>query len=161
MTVQAGDVRTHVARLLADEAGLLLGFEKLLKQETLILRGDDTAAIERIGATRHACMAELTRLSGERDNSCQMLSFGTGRDAFEKLLAWCDAGGELNRRWQSNLTQARRCRDLNDRNGALVAVKLNHVQKLLTAIRGGDAEPVYAQQASRFSGFATRELGQA
>jgi flagellar biosynthesis/type III secretory pathway chaperone len=161
MTVQAGDVRTHVARLIAEEAELLLSLENLLKLETGVLRGDDTDAIERIGATRHACTAALTRLAGERNSSCRMLSFGEGRDAFEKLLAWCDPSGELLRRWQVNLAQARRCKDFNDRNGALVAVKLNHVQKLLTAMRGGDADPVYAAQPTRFAGFATRELGQA
>lgn len=161
MSVQAGDVRTHVARLIAEEAELLLSLENLLRQEMAILRGDDTDAIERIGATRHACTAALTRLAGERNSSCRMLSFGEGRDAFEQLLAWCDPSGELPRRWQVNLDHARRCKDFNDRNGALVAVKLNHVQKLLTAMRGGAAEVVYAPQSARYAAFATRELGQA
>jgi flagellar biosynthesis protein FlgN len=161
MTVQAADVRTHIGRILADEAALLQSLEALLSQEAAIVRGDDVAAIERIGATRHDCIAALTRLEAERSASCRMLSFGTGREGFEQLLGWCDDQGELRQRWQTNLKLARRCKDQNDRNGAVVTVKLNHVQKLLTVMRGGAPSPVYAPQAARYAGLASRELGQA
>jgi flagella synthesis protein FlgN len=159
MSVQPGDVRTHADALIAEEAGLLGRLEALLGKEGAILRGDDTAAIERIGANRHDCTSALTRLAAERDNSCRLLSFTNGRSGFEQLLRWCDASGALLRRWHANLDLARRCRDLNDRNGALVAVKLNHVQSLLGVLRGEVAEPVYAQQPRPLSGFASRELG--
>jgi flagellar biosynthesis/type III secretory pathway chaperone len=161
VTVHATDVHSHAGRILNDESQLLQELEQLLHQETAIVRGDDVAAIARIGATRHDCIAALTRLEVERAASCRMLSFGEGRVAFEKLLDWCDADGALRQRWQSNLQQARRCRDLNERNGAVVAVQLNHVQQLLAAMRGGAAPAVYSPQATRTSGFATRELAQA
>lgn len=159
MAVQPGDVRRHAEALISEEALLLGRLEQLLASEGSVLRGDDISAIERVGANRHDCTAALTRLAGERDNNCRLLSFKPGRNGFEQLLRWCDASGALLQRWQSNLAQARRCRDLNDRNGAVVAVKLNHVQTLLGALRGEVAEPVYSQQPRPMAGFATRELG--
>lgn len=161
MTVQAADVRDHVQRLLDEEARLIASLEQLLQQEALILRGDDVEAIERIGSSRQQCTSALTRLEAERADSCRMLSFGTGRDGFERLLHWCDPSGELRQAWQRNLGVARRCRDQNDRNGAVVTAKLNHVQKMIEAIRGTGPAPVYAPQAQRYARFATRELGQA
>jgi flagella synthesis protein FlgN len=161
MSVQAAEVRTHAGRILAEEHTLLQNLASLLQREAEIVRGDDAGAIERIGATRHDCIAALTRLEAERSASCRMLSFGEGRGAFQRLLDFCDANGDLRRRWQANLTLARRCKDLNDRNGAIVTVKLSHVQKLLRAMRGETAAPVYAPPAARQAGFATRVLGQA
>jgi flagella synthesis protein FlgN len=162
MTVQAADVHDHVQRMLSEESVLLDSLEQLLKQEAQILRGDEVAAIERIGSSRQECTRALTRLEAERADSCKMLSFGTGRDGFERLLKWCDSSGDLGRAWQRNLAVARRCRDQNDRNGAVVTAKLNHVQKMIEAIRGNDdPAPVYAPQAQRYARFATRELGQA
>ena len=95
MTVQAADVRGHMARILNDETRLLQSLEALLQQETAVVRGDDIDAIERIGQVRHDCMAALTRLEAERTASCRMLSFGEGRGAFERLLEWCDADRSL------------------------------------------------------------------
>ena len=161
MSVQPADVRAHADGLLREEAALLANLEVLLSRESGVLRGDDTAAIERIGASRHDCTAALTRLAEERDQSCRLLSFKNGREGFERLLRWCDSTGELALRWQANLTHARRCRDLNDRNGALVAVKLHHVQSLLGALRGVVADPVYSPQPRALTAFATRELGTA
>ena len=89
-----------------------------------------------------------------------MLSFGSGREGFERLLAWCDPGQDLRQLWHSNLQLARRCKELNDRNGAVVTLKLGQVQQLLATLRGGGPD-VYGRQGARFEGFARRELGQA
>ncbi len=159
MAVRPDDVRTHAAALIAEEATLLGKLEALLVHESTVLRGDDTAAIERIGANRHDCTAALSRLATERDHSSRLLSFKPGRNGFEQLLQWCDATGNLAQRWRDNLDHARRCRDLNDRNGALVTVKLNHVQTMLGALRGEVTEPAYSPQPRPMAGFATRELG--
>jgi len=48
----------------------------LLQHETAILRGDDVEAIANIGSSRQRCVDALTRLDGERADSCRMLSFG-------------------------------------------------------------------------------------
>lgn len=161
MAVQTADVRSHAGRILNEESQLLLQLEKLLQSETAIVRGDDVDAIAGIGARRHDCIAALTRLDAERTASCRMLSFGEGAAAFNKLLQWCDDSGELRKRWQANLQLARRCKDINERNGILVNAQLHHVQQMLTAMRGGAQSPVYSAQASRATGFASRVLGSA
>jgi flagella synthesis protein FlgN len=150
-----------VQRLLAEEQVQLTRLHTLLLRESEVLRGDDVTAVERIGAERHDCTSTLTRLDAERRDLCRMLSQEAGRDGFEQLLGWCDASGELRRQWLANLDVARRCKDHNDRNGAVVSVKLNHVQKLLSAIRGSSPSPVYAQPSRGAAAFGTRELGRA
>jgi flagellar biosynthesis/type III secretory pathway chaperone len=90
-----------------------------------------------------------------------MLSMGSGRAGFERVLAWCDPVHGLRTLWQGNLQAARRCKDLNDRNGAVVALKLGQVQQLLATLRGGSPVPVYGRQGARFEGFGQRDLGQA
>lgn len=161
MSIQPADIRQHIDRVLRDEAQLLAELEQLLQREAGVVRGDDPTAIENIGGSRHRCVDLLTRLDAERTAACRMLSFGAGRDGFEKLLAWCDPDRTLRVRWQDNLKIARRCQAMNDRNGAVVSLKLDQVQQLLTTLRGGAAAPVYGRQGARFDGFATRDLGQA
>jgi flagella synthesis protein FlgN len=161
MSVQPADIRRHLERILGDEARLLAELEQILTRESAVVRGDDATAIENIGGSRQHCVDALSRLDDERTATCRMLSFGAGRAGFEKLLAWCDADRTLYARWQRNLGIAGRCKDQNDRNGAVVALKLGQVQKLLATLRGGSVEPAYGRQGARFDGFARRELGQA
>ena len=161
MGVQPADIRRHLDRILGDEARLLAELEQVLRRESDVVRGDDATAIENIGGSRQHCVDSLGRLDAERTTTCRMLSFGEGRTGFEKLLAWCDSDRKLRARWQHNLEVAGRCKDLNDRNGAVVALKLGQVQQLLATLRGGSVEPAYGKQGARFDGFARRELGQA
>lgn len=161
MSVQPADIRRHLERVLNDEARLLAELEQILTRETDVVRGEDAVAIENIGGSRQQCVDALSRLDTERTTTCRMLSYGEGRQGFERLLSWCDPGNALHSRWQRNLQLARHCRNLNDRNGAVVALKLGQVQKLLATLRGGTVEPAYGRQGARFEGFARRELGQA
>ncbi len=133
--------RQLASRLIADERALLERFEHLLGREAAALRTDDVAAIEDAGAARQECSSELLRLDEERRSACRMLGFGEGRDAFERLLDACDPGGDLVRRWQSSRDVLLRCKDLNDRNGAVVTAKLRRVEALLVTLRGGDSGP--------------------
>ena len=160
MSIQPADIRRHIDRVLREEARLLAELEQVLQRETDVVRGDDPAAIEHIGASRHQCIDQLGRLDGERTEACRMLSFGSGREGFERLLAWCDPDQALRQLWQRNLRLARRCKELNDRNGAVVALKLGQVQQLLATLRGSGPN-VYGRQGARFEGFAPRVLGQA
>jgi flagellar biosynthesis/type III secretory pathway chaperone len=145
MSLQPAAVHAHLAELLREEASLLTELERLLEQEIQVLRSGDTDDIERVGLSRQTCTAALTRLAHERADSCRLLAPAAG----------------LQRQWQANLAHARSLRDLNERNGALVAVKLNHVQTLLATLRGSQIEPDYNPQAARHSLLNSRELGSA
>ena len=159
MSIRPEDLRQHLARVLRDESGLLAELEQVLTREGAIVRSDDTKAIENIGAARHHCIDSLMRLDAERVAACRMLSFGTGPDAMERLLASCDHDQALRRHWQANLQVARRCRELNDTNGAVVTLKLGQVRQRLATMRGSSAAPVYGRQGVPYEGLARRELG--
>jgi flagellar biosynthesis/type III secretory pathway chaperone len=49
----------------------------------------------------------------------------------EALIRWCDPQGTLAGGWAKCSAAATKCRQLNDRNGALVAARLTHVQARL------------------------------
>ncbi|MGH8253980.1 MAG: flagella synthesis protein FlgN, partial [Steroidobacteraceae bacterium] len=124
MGIQPEQIRLHLERVLGEESLLLAELEQVLAAEAEIVRSNDPDAIENIGANRQRCVARLVQLDGERANTCRMLSFGTGREAFERLIAWCDPAHGLRPRWQANLARAHRCKDLNDRNGAVVMARM-------------------------------------
>jgi flagella synthesis protein FlgN len=162
MDVQTSEIRRALERVLGDEARLLAELEQVLARESDVVRGDDPVAIERIGGSRHQCVSALTRLDAERMDACRMLSYPANRAGFERLLSWCDNDRALLGRWERNLQTARRCKELNDRNGAVVALKLGQVRQLLSTLRGSsDAPATYGRQGARFEGFGHRELGQA
>jgi flagellar biosynthesis/type III secretory pathway chaperone len=161
MTVQRRDLFQTLTRMLAEESGLLGELETILQQETEVLRGEDAAAIQRIGGNRHRCVDTLSRLDAERNAACQMLSFGSGRGALDRLFDWADPSTGLHTKWLSNLELARRCKTLNDTNGAIVAAKLNRVQQLLGKLRGSAAPPVYSSKGARYAGLGLRDLGHA
>jgi flagella synthesis protein FlgN len=157
---QPADVRQHLHRILAEEGRLMVELEGLLRQEVDILQGEDADRIARIGAVRHRCVEALMRLEVERADLTRMLSFGEGGTAIDRLLRWCDEDGTLRTRWQANLDIARRCKDINDRNGAIVGARLRRVQALLAAMRGTAPPPVYGAHGTR-QPLSGRQLGQA
>jgi flagellar biosynthesis/type III secretory pathway chaperone len=161
MSIDRADVRQHLDSLLAEEAQLLVELQTVLEQETDIVRGDDTDAIQRIGSNRHRCVDRLSRIGVERADTVRMLSFGAGRTGMEKLFDWADPSAALRTKWRANVELARRCKALNDRNGAIVAAKLDRVQKLLGKLRGTTAPPVYGPRGSRYGSLGPRELGRA
>lgn len=161
MSVQPAEIQPHLRRILLEEAQLLTELERLLEQETEILQSEDAAAIQNIGAARHGCVERLTRLDGERADLCRMLSFGNGAPALQRLFAWADRDGSVQQQWQANLQLARRCKLLNDRNGAIVTVKLSRVQQLLGQLRGTAPPAVYGPKAARYGAPSARNLGRA
>lgn len=161
MPIQRAQLGQHISRLLNEEHRLLGELESLLASESEILRGDDPAAIEHASETRRRCVEQLARLDADRNDCCRMFSFGSDRDAFGRLLASLAEGTALRARWQANLVVARRCKERNDRNGAVVSVKLNNVRQRLAALRGASAPPVYSRNTSRNAELGSRSLGKA
>jgi flagella synthesis protein FlgN len=161
MSVQRDEVQQHLTRILAEEGRLLGELETVLQEETEVLRGEDAQAIEHIGDRRHRYIDTLSKLDAERADTCRMLSFGSDRGALDRLFEWADPGAGLRQRWSSNLELARRCKAINDRNGAIVAAKLGRVQQLLGKLRGTTPPPVYNARGSRYGGLGARDLGRA
>jgi flagellar biosynthesis/type III secretory pathway chaperone len=161
MSVQPHEVHAHLVRVLAEEGRLLGEFEAVLREETEVLRGENAEAIARIGDNRHRYVDALSKLDVERISTCRMLSFGNGPEAMGRLLEWADPSGGLKSRWTGNLELARRCKSINDQNGAIVSAKLGRVQQLLGKLRGTGAPSVYSARGSRYGSLAPRDLGSA
>ncbi len=161
MSVQRHDIHQHLDRVLSEEGRLLGELEGVLHRETEVLRGEDTEAIASIGNNRHQYVDTLTRLDAERGSTCRMLSFGTGPEAMTRLLEWADPSGQLKLQWSKNLDIARRCKRINDQNGAIVSAKLGRVQQLLGKLRGATTPPVYNARGARYGALGPRDLGRA
>ena len=159
MSVARTEVRQHLDKILSEESELLAELQAVLESETGIVSSDDADAIANIGNNRQRCVDRLTRLGQERSDTSRMLSFGTDAAGLDRMFEWADPSRTLCARWRANLELARRCKALNDRNGAIVTAKLDRVQQLLRKLRGTHAPVVYSARASRYANLGSRDLG--
>jgi flagellar biosynthesis/type III secretory pathway chaperone len=139
--VDASLTRDTLARLLAEENGALGEFEILLDTEHGALRSRDIDALESLAEARQASVIKLLKIEDERRSLCSMLGFESDLAGLAKLIAWCDPARSLTRHYEECATRARKCRDLNDRNGVLVGAQIKRVEGLLGAMTGSSAGP--------------------
>lgn len=142
-----GVCREHLQKLLAEESGALAQLETLLDREHELLLANDVEELDRAGEARHACVGALLHVEDERRSLCRMMNVPADPQGLERLLRWCDPSSTLQRRWADCSQRAGRCRDLNDRNGALVTARLKKVEGLLEVLTGRANQPkVYGRQ---------------
>jgi flagellar biosynthesis/type III secretory pathway chaperone len=141
--------REHLEKLISEESNALTRLEALLDQEHAILLSNDVDELDRTGDARQGCIGELIRIEDERRTLCRMLNVPADVQGLDRLLAWCDPSNQLKRRWANCAERATRCRELNDRNGALVTARLKRVEGMLDVITGRTHQPkVYGKQGS-------------
>jgi flagellar biosynthesis/type III secretory pathway chaperone len=133
--------RDHLARLLAEENTALAEFETLLEREYAALAKRDLDALEALADARQSSITRLLKLEDERRGLCSMLGYETDLSGLARLIAWCDSQRSLLAPYEECSTRARKCRDLNDRNGLLVGAQIKRVEGLLGAITGESANP--------------------
>lgn len=151
--------RDNFARLLGDEVSLLVRLEEMLKVEHDLLVANDVAKLEDATDRRQALIVALIRIEEERQSLCRAHGQSADRSGLEKVLSWCDASGSLRRQWVSSSESAGRCRELNDRNGALVTARLKRVENLLGVLTGTSERPAaYGPGAAYSSQRAGRVL---
>lgn len=139
--------REHLERLLAEEAASLAQLETLLDREHELLMTNEVEALDRAGEARQDCVGKLARIEDERRSLCRMMNLPAGLPGLEQLLRWCDPTQALQHRWADCAERATHCRNLNDRNGALVTARLKKVEGLLGVLTGRAGEPkVYGKQ---------------
>jgi flagellar biosynthesis/type III secretory pathway chaperone len=133
--------RDALQRLLVEENGALDEFETLLEKEHGALRSRDIDALEALADARQASLVRLLKLEDERRGLCSMHGYDTDLMGLAKLIAWCDPGRSLLGRYDECSARAKRCRELNDRNGILVGAQMKRVEGLLGVITGSNREP--------------------
>jgi flagellar biosynthesis/type III secretory pathway chaperone len=137
--VDATVCREALAALLTQEIASLAELAGLLEHEHALLAGNDADALEAAMKQRHAAIGKLLRIEDERRDLCRMHGRAPDIKGLEQLLAWCDPHGTLAAPWADCAQSATRCRELNDRNGALVVARMNRVDSQLGALSGRSA----------------------
>ena len=142
-----GVCREHLQKLLAEEFNALAQLETLLDREHEFLVANDVDGLDRASESRQACVGELLRIEDERRSLCRMMNVPTDAQGLERLLRWCDPSNSMQRRLGDCHQRATRCRELNERNGALVTARLKKVEGMLDVLTGRANQPkVYGRQ---------------
>lgn len=139
--MNAALTRDTLQRLLAEENAALSEFETLLDREHGALASRDIDALESLAEIRQANVIRLLKIEEERRSVCSMLGYDVDLPGLAKMIAWCDPSRTLARPYEECADRARKCRDLNDRNGVLVGAQIKRVEGLLGAITGAASEP--------------------
>lgn len=142
-----GVCREHLQKLLAEEFNALTQLDGLLDREHELLVANDVDGLEAAGEARQACVGELLRVEDERRSLCRMMNVPADMHGLERLLRWCDPANSMQRRLGECAQRAARCRELNERNGALVTARLKKVEGMLDVLTGRANQPkVYGRQ---------------
>ncbi len=145
--------REALASILSTEVAQLAQLAGLLEREHELLVANEIETLESVMAERQVCVGKLLGAEDERRNLCRMHGRGVDGAGVLQLMAWCDPHGTLKARWEECANGATRCRDLNDRNGALVTARMKRVETLLTALTGQPREvPTYGPKGAYASG---------
>ena len=123
--------REKLGNLIKDENLALNELSTLLDREHGFLEANDVTSLEGATRERQRCVARIFRVDEERRALCRDMGRDVDLKGLEDLLGWCDPRGSLAGSWAQCSEAAARCRNLNDRNGALVAARLKHVQARL------------------------------
>lgn len=139
--MDANLVRDTLGRLLADENAALGEFETLLEREHGALSSRDIDALESLAETRQANVIRLLKIEDERRALCSLHGYDADLSGLSKLIAWCDPARTLAKPYEECAALAKRCRDINDRNGVLVGAQMKRVEGLLSAMTGAADGP--------------------
>ena len=158
-----GVCRDHLASLLREESELLAELEELLARESRVLETSDVPTLEATTRARQERMGALARIEEQRRSLCALHGFSADRAGLEGLMGWCDSDGKLLPRLRECAERAVRCRDLNDRNGIVVAARLKRVEGMLDALTGRPTRSdTYGPKGhTAFNGRPGRVLGAA
>jgi flagellar biosynthesis protein FlgN len=141
--------REALASILSTEVTQLTALASLLEREHEVLVANDITALEGLMAERGLAASRLLDAEEERRNLCRTHGRGIDAAGVMQLMAWCDPRGTLKPRWDECAKGATRCRELNDRNGALVMARMKRVETLLTTLTGQPREtPTYGPKGA-------------
>ncbi|MEJ0039105.1 MAG: flagellar protein FlgN [Gammaproteobacteria bacterium] len=141
--------REALASILSTEVTQLTELSSLLDREHALLVSNDIETLESVMALRQVSVGTLLSAEEERRNLCRMHGRGVDAAGVLQLMNWCDPQGSLKARWAECAKGAARCRELNDRNGALVAARMKRVETLLTTLTGQSREvPTYGPKGA-------------
>ncbi len=148
LSVDHTAAHSELSRLLDEEQRLLVELERLLGAEREALQTSSSPEqLERACEVRQECMGSLLRLQEGRSKWLLQLGYSADAAGLLQLIRACDPLGAFPPRWAACAALAKRCRELNQQNGALVASRMRRVQGVLDILMGQTADT--AQTYSR------------
>jgi flagellar biosynthesis protein FlgN len=140
--MEQAQCRHTLGRLMAEESHALNELSALLEREHGFLEANNVIALEEASRERQRCVTRIFRIDEERRTLCRDQGYALSLEGLEQLIRWCDPNGTLASGWATCSAAAARCRQLNDRNGALVSARLQHVQARLGTLIDAHRETV-------------------
>lgn len=139
----------EIAGLLAQELQTLESFVTLLRNEQALLSSGANEGLTALADDKSRSAIDLGRLANLRDQALARLHLPPGRAGMD---AWTltDVGSTSQRAWDRLLALAAQARALNEANGKLIALHLQHNRQALailmaaanqTATYGPDGQP--------------------
>jgi flagellar biosynthesis/type III secretory pathway chaperone len=143
--------RERMSKLIAEESAGLGQLGDLLEHEHGLLAAGDVVSLTAAINERQRCVGRIARVDEERRAMCGALNFPLNAQGLEALLRWCDPHGTLASRWAECAAAATRCRVLNDRNGAIVSTRLQHVRARLGTLLQSTRETLTYRRDGAYS----------
>lgn len=123
------------------EASAVARFVDLLKLERDALSGGNIDNLDNLVQGKNDIAAELQVLAGQRDASLASRGFGAGRVGFEAWLAAHPASKAAQQAWSQVLLLAKEARELNQMNGELIRIRVQHNSQALEALLAVSRQP--------------------
>jgi flagella synthesis protein FlgN len=150
-----------LADLLAQELGLLHSFVTLLRHEQFLLIEGKADSLVEVAGEKSELGEQLTTRAKARESELTRRGYPAGRAGMDDWIKSAD-GATSRRRWQQLLELTAEARTLNETNGKLIAVHLQHNQQALnTLLAAIDQAATYGPDGQQRSGAGGRSLGSA
>ena len=152
---------TKLGELLARELRALEAFVALLQREQTLLADGPSESVTALAAEKAKRAEELGAFAAARDAELTGMKLPAGRPGMDVWIV-SPAGAANQRNWDQLLGLAAQARALNEANGQMIAVHLQHYQQginiLLAAV---DRTATYGPDGQPRTGVGGRSLGSA
>lgn len=159
--MSSGNTPGLIACLLTQELAALRSFIDLLRREQSLLESAASEGLGTLAAEKSRIALELGRMAAARDQELRGINFPAGRAGMD---AWAisDAGISHQRDWDRLLQLTAEARALNEANGKLITLHLQHNQQALTALlAAADQTATYGPDGQSKPNVGGRSLGSA
>lgn len=151
-----------LGELLEREAREAAAFVELLKQEQALLVAGNVEGLLPLVEEKSAFSDKLGRLSEAREKIIAEAGAGSGRSGMETYLARQPNDRNLRARWEALLAVAGEAQAMNQTNGKLIRLHLQHNQQALnTLLAAADQANTYGPDGHQRTAGSGRFLGSA
>lgn len=144
------ELHVHLVAVLTEQIRCAQAMLGALTRESDALAGGDAEHLNAAGAEKAQLVETLEALEAERRTLVAAISADTG----------VNGGAHPEPQWQSLLQLVAECKEQNQRNGALLKARAEHVRSALRLLRGAEPQ-FYAASGLSPALRSARSLGSA